>query len=60
MIGNFLLRNKIEENVAKHPIYGCCAKKKPKDIFFEIDVISKIDIKNFKISLNLALKRGTS
>ncbi len=60
MIGNFFYRNKIEENVAKHLIYGCSTHKNHKSIFCRLWYILKMDLKNVKISLNLALKRGTS
>jgi hypothetical protein len=60
MIGNFFLRNKIEENVAKHLIYECSAQKNHTNNFCGLCVILKMDMKNVKILLNLALKRGTS
>ncbi len=44
----FCLRNKIEENVAQHHIYGCGAKKNHKDTSFEMGVVSKMDRKNVK------------
>jgi hypothetical protein len=34
MIGNFFLRNNIEENVAQHLIFGCSVKKDQSDTSF--------------------------
>jgi hypothetical protein len=50
----------MKENVAKHLIYGCGAKKNHKDTSFEMGVVSKMDRKNVKIWLQLTLIRGTS
>jgi hypothetical protein len=60
-MGIFLfLRNKIERNGPRRLTYGIIANKNHWDISFELCVNSKMDMKNVKILLKLALKRATS
>jgi hypothetical protein len=60
MIGNFFLRNNIEENVAQHLILDVVLKKINRIPLLGGVFISKMDMKNVKIWLNLAIKIGIS